>query len=204
MREMRELTINTDQLVAEMRNRDQIVSQVKQQIKNITQDAREACVHCRAYLRPQSFGQTLEMFIKRKFKLQDKVNETSGDAASAIGNIEIKVSLGDKDGGWCMQQIRPHHNVDFYLGMFYSLNEDRVYFILIPHNEINKLVMEFGGFAHGTKNKKGKMVIDSEDEFGLFFNKYKENTRSFRLWEKIKQFELSEEELHEKLKNFNK
>lgn len=198
------MLIDVDQLVTLMRTETQTRKEIEDYIKLQATCSRTAAVVCKHYLPGQSYGTLLEAFLKRKFDIGTKQNETSGDGTSKRGNIEIKVSLGQKGDKWCMQQIRPHHNVGFYLVMLYSLQDDEVTYLLIPHRDVLELVLKHcTSYAHGTKELNGtqiskELINRTTHEYGLFFNKFaKKGTKPRQIWDDLSNYVMSEEELME-------
>jgi hypothetical protein len=72
------------------------------------------CILCKKYLSSNEWSIIIETSIKNKFKLGRAVDEMSGDCVSEKrNNIEIKVSLGDKNGQFNFVQLRPDHNIKY-------------------------------------------------------------------------------------------
>ena len=91
--------------------------------------------------------------IYKSIKHENKINEISGDGHKNNKNIEIKVSFGSKDGQFNIVQIRPDHNIDYYLFVGYNLFvEDlgKTYVLYIPSEELY-VTSKYGGYSHGTK-----------------------------------------------------
>ena len=61
------------------------------------------------------YGPLLEHDIKNIFDIKPRINTNSGDGVINNKNIEIKVTLGDKKGGFNFVQIRPNHDIHYYL-----------------------------------------------------------------------------------------
>jgi hypothetical protein len=119
------------------------------------------CLLCRYYLSSMQWGPLMEKFIKNKFNITKPLNSTSGDGCSKRKkNIEIKVSLGTSHGSFNFVQIRPDHKIHYYLFLAYDLHvgkEGKVYWLLCKPQELYKLIPEYGGYAHGTVAKFGKI-----------------------------------------------
>ena len=119
------------------------------------------CLLCKYYLSSMQWGPLLEKYIKNKFNISKPKNSTSGDGCSPKNkNIEIKVSLGTIEGTFNFVQIRPDHNVQFYLFLAYDVHygkEGKVYWFLCKAQELYKLIPQYGGYAHGTVSKFGNI-----------------------------------------------
>jgi len=132
---------------------------------------KDAHVYCVLnQLSAQQYGPLLEKFIRKKFGyVKNKSTACTGDASKDGKNSEIKVSLGtatrDK---FNFVQIRPAHNCDIYVLTAYYLSLDNVdsegelYIFKVPKEEINRLVVSFGGYAHGTLKEHG--TVDSTNK----------------------------------------
>lgn len=187
-------------IVKEMRNPVDYLRVCKEE-----KDILRKCVLCRKYLSSNQWSVLLEAYIKEKFKIKKAENEVSGDGVSPSGKkIEIKVSLGGLDGGFNFVQIRPDHQIDYYLFLAYNLFEEElgeVYWFLCPSVCLYKLIPEFGGYAHGTISKLGKIspenLFNRNCEYALRPNPTKKiGCKSRELWEKMRfEFEVKEENL---------
>lgn len=126
-------------------------------------DVIRKCLLCRYYLSSMQWGPLMEKFIKDKFKINKPKDSTSGDGCSPKKkNIEIKVSLGTSQGAFNFVQIRPDHKIHYYLFLAYDLyfsKEGRVFWFLCKSQELYKLIPEYGGYAHGTVAKFGKITL---------------------------------------------
>ena len=167
-------------------------------------DFREAAITSAYYLTPQSYGKLLEKWIKKNFGLGDPLDSLSGDATSSVGGaIEIKATMEKGDGKVNFVQIRPHHNIEYYILTVYSFTQDRVHWLLVPSKDLYSFLPEFGGYAHGTVKKNGKITTtsigDGDYEYSLrpsLSTKNEENpTKSYRLWLKLQKYEKSKEEI---------
>ena len=58
-------------------------------------------------------------------------------------------------------QLRPHHNIDYYIFICYYINEENLnkngeeFIFNIPKNDIINLIEIHGHYAHGTKKNLG-------------------------------------------------
>lgn len=166
------------------------------------------CILCKKYLSATQWGPLLETYIKKIFNFSKPDDEISGDCKSKNNkNIEIKVSLGDNKEQFNFVQIRPDHKIDYYLLLCYNVNEDefgKIYWFLGKSKELYKLIPKYGGYAHGTIAKHGK--IDDKTLFGKNLEfalrpKLKGKNKQHELWnELIKNFATTSEKI---IKNFN-
>ena len=113
----------------------------------------EKCIINRCESSPTS--DVFEQVIKHDLKLENAPDKMSGDASKNGLNIEIKCSTHAKDSNFNFVQIRPDHNVHFYLFVGYNLWHDdalgKEYLFKIPSEDLYNMVVEHGGYAHGSK-----------------------------------------------------
>jgi hypothetical protein len=186
------------------------VNEVQQYIMNECNNPHEAFVLAKTYLSSQSYGGVLESFYKRFFNLSKIKESQDGDLKSTeIGNVEGKASIefpSKNDISFCMMQLRPAHNVDYYLGTFYSYTQSNIKYILVPSNEMKSIILKYcSSFSHGTKKGKGpvtKELIenDTEAEFQFSFSITPSKRKPYKIWLDLKPFVYSEQELKNKLK----
>lgn len=163
------------------------------------------CLLCKYYLSSMQWGPLLEKYIKHKFNISKAKNSTSGDGCSSKGkNIEIKVSLGTSQGAFNFVQIRPDHNIHFYLFMAYDVHygkEGKVYWFLCKSQELYKLIPQYGSYAHGTVSKFGKITYRNlkgrNMEYALRPSpKARKGTHPNTLWQVLlKKFQRSENDI---------
>lgn len=167
------------------------------------------CLLCKAYLSSNQWSVMLEEHIRYRFNIAKKKDNVSGDGNTSNNfNVEIKVSLGTDNGQVHFVQIRPDHNVDYYILLVYNVHEGtigRLHWLLCNAKELYSLLPEYGGYAHGTVERLGKISFDNIQgrncEYALRPNLLaKSHTKQRRLWDKmIEMFEVSEEELMNRL-----
>jgi len=118
----------------------------------------------------QQYGPILEKYIISKYKYsKNKPENCTGDCMNKEGvNVEIKVSLGgSKHTKFNYVQIRPFHSCGVYLMTAYHLCMDNVdtggelYIFNVPKEELNKLLVSYGSYAHGTIKELGKITEES-------------------------------------------
>ena len=186
------------------------VNEIQQYIRNECNNPHEALVLAKTYLSSQSYGGVMESFFKRFFNLT-KINESQdGDLlSSTLGNLEIKVSIEfpSKDNVcFCMMQLRPAHNVDYYLGVFYSYTQSEIKYVLIPSKEMKSIISKYcSSFSHGTKKGKKKspkelIDNDTEAEFQITFSTTPSKNQPYQVWIELESFVYSEQEIKNKIK----
>jgi len=193
-------------MVKEMR-----ISKAEGKKKKCQQEKRllEKCILCKYYLSSQQWGPLLERFIKDKFSIRRAANITSGDGLSPNGfNIEIKVSLGNNVGKLNFVQIRPDHNINFYLFLVYNIFEGEkgsIHWLLCPSIQLYELLYTYGSYAHGTVSKLGKInhenIFGRSCEYALRPNlKGKESSKGKILWNIMcEKFNVTEEEIKSRI-----
>ena len=104
-------------------------------------------IFCKRYLSSNEFGLVFEKYIKNILNIEKSRDKVSGDGILNDKNVEIKVSLGDKKGQLNFVQIRPDHNVQYYIFICYNLFEDKIgkdYIFLFPSNRLYDLIPKYG------------------------------------------------------------
>jgi hypothetical protein len=119
---------------------------------------------CKELLYPQAWSVLLEKSIKKRFDIKPAKSEISGDGIHhKLKNVEIKVSLGggDDDNKFNFVQLRPHHDLDYYLFFLYNKQLDEVNCLKIEPKVIYNLLPTYGGYAHGTVKLNGKITLSN-------------------------------------------
>lgn len=125
-------------------------------------------------LSAQHYGPLLEKYIRTNFNYsKNKAEECTGDCSKNGKNSEVKVSLGgathDK---FNFVQIRPSHDCDSYILSAYHLcienveKEGDLYIFKVPKEDMKKIIVSHGGYAHGTVKEHGKITTESINEKG--------------------------------------
>jgi len=174
-------------------NKNQILKKINNQ-KNLT----EICILARNYLSPQSTD--LETICKKYLKIDSPIDETSGDGHKNGKNYEIKISIHAKKSKLNFVQIRPDHNIDFYIFIGYNMydNNDKkigkAYIFKIPSNIVYELIVLYGGYAHGTIKKLGEITINNikgrNCEYALRCNPNQKKGKDFDLWKEFKKYKV--------------
>lgn len=163
------------------------------------QDLLRKCIYCKYLLNSQEWSCVMEKYIMEKLLIEKPTDEISGDGIKNGKTIEIKVSLGSKNGQFNFVQIRPEHNVDLYIFIAYNLYEEeygKVYTILYNSSELYKLLPDYGSYAHGTIQKLGKItyenIINNKNiEYALRPNiLLKDTSKSKKLWNILIQHQI--------------
>lgn len=129
-------------------------------------DILKKCILCKRFLSANQWSVIMESHIKRRFNIGRPNSSVSGDGCSKINgmNVEIKVSLGDSQGQMNFVQLRPDHNIDYYLLLAYNMFEStmgKVYWFLCKADDLYELIPAFGSYAHGTIEKLGVITSDN-------------------------------------------
>lgn len=129
---------------------------------------KSAHIYCKLNnLSGQFTGPVLEKYIKKKY------NMTKNTASSCIGdlkcneiNLEVKASNGGKENNkFNYVQLRMNHNCIYILTAYYldytNLdNLGELYIFKLNKENIIPLIINYGGYAHGTIGKLGKITIE--------------------------------------------
>lgn len=161
----------------------------------------EKCILIRNYLSPQSTD--MEKIIKTELKINNAIDNTSGDGMKNNIKYEIKYSGHAKKSKLNFVQIRPDHNVDEYILICYNMydkssNLGKGYCFKIPHEKINELIIKYGGYAHGTKKCLEKITETNlkgrNCEYALRCNPNAKNgSKDNNLWNELCKYEVTYE-----------
>lgn len=191
--------IDCKKIVEELRSDNYVQKKVKA-LKQIylSNDLWEKCVLLRKYTSPQSTD--AEKMILRDLEIDSPVDKVSGDGKKGKINYEIKVSVHDTKCMLNIRQIRPHHNVDYYILVSFNLLEGdygEAYVFKVPVKIIYELVAEYGGYTHGTVERNGKItpksIIDPEKDFEYSLSANpngSEESKSKKLWNELLKYKV--------------
>jgi len=154
-------------------------------------------------LNGQLTGPILENFIIEKNNIKKNMaSECTGDCSKNGENIEIKCSNGGKTHNkFNYVQIRMNHKYDYVIFTAYHLTQNNfnnggeLFIFKIYKSCLADLIVEHGGYAHGTKNKHGKITSDSvkktdnDKEYAL------RPTYGNALWKKLLKFRITEAQI---------
>lgn len=140
--------------------------------KNVMEELtlKDAHVYCVLHsVSAQQYGPILEKYIMKRFNyVKNKAEFCTGDLSKNGENVEIKVSLGgNSHSKFNYVQIRPSHDCDTYVLTAYNLSchnvdaEGELYVFKVPKEDMKRLVVSYGGYAHGTIKEHGKITIES-------------------------------------------
>ena len=173
------------------------------QIMNL-KTLKQAHVYCVTNnLSAQRYGPLLEKFIQTKFNyIKNKAKDCTGDCSKDGMNIEVKVSLGGASHTkFNFVQIRPSHACDVYIFTAYHLSFENVeksgelYIFKLPKSEIKKLIMSYGGYAHGTIKEHSAITIDILNDENSTKEYAIRTTINDECWKVLMEFRLPETDL---------
>jgi hypothetical protein len=193
------------QLVKEMREKEESLS--TKEIEDIIDKARtftEKCILIKKYLTPQSA--ITEKIIKKDLKMENKINQTSGDARKNSNNYEIKYSGHAKKSMWNFVQIRPDHDVQDYVLLGYNMYDEsdkdigKGYVFKVPAEKMYNLVINYGGYAHGTVGKLGKITKDNikgrNCEYALRCDPNSKQGKNKEIFDELLKYEITYSDSH--------
>ena len=172
-------------------NYQQIINEIIQ-----THNLTYQCIMMREYLSPQSTY--MEKIVKKYLHLEDCKDVNTGDGCKNNFNYEIKVSVHSKNSKFNFVQIRPDHKIDFYILIGYNIHYDndigRAYIFKVPSDDINNLILEFGSYAHGSKEILGNITKENlkgrNCEYALRCNPNSKKGNNFKLWNRLLEYEI--------------
>lgn len=197
--------IDCIKIVKEIRD-NTILKEKKQALKqaNESDDIWEKCVLLRAYTSPQATD--AEKLIRNDLNIGPPLNNTSGDGCKNGVNYEIKVSVHDTRCKVNIRQIRPHHNVDYYIIMTLNIfggDLGEAYILKVPSEKLYELIPEYGGYTHGTVLRNGiitpESILDKEKDFEYSLSadpNALEGTKSRKLWNELLKYQVSYKEIN--------
>lgn len=129
---------------------------------------KDAHIYCKYNnLSGQFTGPVLEKYIKIKYKMtKNNAYLCNGDLKCSEINVEIKASNGGKENNrFNFVQLRINHNCEYILTAYhidYSNldNLGELYIFKLNKESIKPLIVKYGGYAHGTIRKLGKITMD--------------------------------------------
>jgi hypothetical protein len=143
---------------------------------------KEAHIYCVINgISAQQYGPLLEKFIRIKFNyIKNKAEDCTGDCSKDGKNSEVKVSLGGNNHiKFNFVQIRPSHDCDIYILTAFHLTQENVetegelFVFKVSKEDIKKIIISHGGYAHGTIKEHGAITIESLND--------KKNTKEYAL-----------------------
>jgi len=134
------------------------------------QNIKDAHLYCKINnIIGQSSGPLIQNYIINKYNMiRNNASNINGDCSLNNKNIEIKVSLGGKTHKkFNYVQIRPNHNVDYYLLTAYYLdknnykNKGELFIFLVDKVTMMDIILHYGSYAHGTIKELGEITLES-------------------------------------------
>ena len=154
------------------------------------------CILGRSLLTPQSTD--MESICRHDLHIGKPIDETSGDGSKNGLNYEIKISVHARDSKLNFVQIRPDHNVDYYILIGYNMYADdelgKAHIFKIPSDALYDLVIQYGGYAHGTNSELGVINHDTlkgrNCEYALRCNPNATTGKNALLWNTMLTYEV--------------
>lgn len=165
---------------------------------------KEANIYCVIHgISSQKYGSILEKYIRLKYNyIQNKSKDCIGDCSKDGINTEIKVSLGGATHNkFNFVQIRPGHECETYILTAYHLTmtnvemEGELYIFRISKPEIKKILVLYGGYAHGTIKEHGIITADSLNDEKKIKEYALRPTFNGSCWKKLLLYRITESEL---------
>lgn len=188
-------------LVKQMKEKEAEYKKNQKELRKLidkTNDLTQRCILLRKYSGEKS--NIIEQLVKKDLRIIDKKNSTSGDGHKNNKNIEIKSSIHAKNSKLNYVQIRPDHDVHYYIFIAYNMYENdtigKAYIFNIPSERLYDIVIKYGSYAHGNAKIHGTITRDNFKgknlEYCLRFNPnvVKKKSKSFELWNEFKKYEV--------------
>jgi hypothetical protein len=165
---------------------------------------KDANVYCVLHsVSAQQYGPLLERYIRTKFNYaKNNSKNCTGDCSKDGKNSEIKVSLGGATHTkFNFVQIRPSHDCEMYILVAYHLSSENVesegelYVFKVPKEAIKKIVVLYGGYAHGTIKEHGAITAESLNEEKSTKEYAIRPTVNDECWKALLKFRVGEESL---------
>ena len=141
-----------------------------------------------------------EALIRHDLHIDKPLNKTSGDGHKNGKNYEIKASVHGNKSKLNFVQIRPHHDIDFYILVAYNMydkTDDDIgkgYLFNIPADKVYELVELYGGYAHGTIKENGKISKETMNshklEYVLRLDPNSVSKKNTDIWKALLQYEV--------------
>lgn len=131
---------------------------------------KDAHIYCKINnLTGQQMGPLIEFYIKEKFCMKkNNASECIGDCRDRfMEDNEIKASGGGKNhDSYNYVQIRVNHEIHNYIFTAHYLTNDNIsehgelFLFKIKKDDLHRLIVKYGGYAHGTISKHGKITLE--------------------------------------------
>lgn len=135
-------------------------------------DLKSAHIYCKVNkLSGQISGPLIENYIKEKYcMIKNSASLCIGDLQHRDENLEIKVSTGGENNNkFNYVQLRMNHKCSYILTA-YHIDESNVdtlgelYIFKLNKADLKKVILNHGGYAHGTKKKLGVITQTDLDD----------------------------------------
>jgi hypothetical protein len=153
-------------------------------------------------LNAQTYGPLLEKYIITKFGFTKNLSKDCvGDCCKNGINYEIKISFGGKTHTkFNFVQFRPYHMCTYVLLVFYlselNLNtHGKLYIFKVPHTDLKPIILNYGGYAHGTIKQHGQITIESLSDINNLKEYSIRPSLNDECWKKLQPFLISETDL---------
>lgn len=143
------------------------ISQCNHKIEIMKEDnIKRAHIYCKInQLSGQVSGPLIEYYIKTKYGMEkNNASLCLGDLQHNQINFELKISNGGKENNrFNYVQLRMNHDCIYIFTAYYICtdnidNEGELYIFKLSKCDIKKLILSYGGYAHGTVQKLGKIT----------------------------------------------
>ena len=143
------------------------ISQCNHKIEIIKEsNIKRAHIYCKIkQLSGQVSGPLIEYYIKTKYNMEkNNASLCIGDLQHNQINFELKISTGGKENNrFNYVQLRMNHNCVYIFTAYYLCednidNEGELFIFKLNKDDIKKLILSYGGYAHGTVQKLGKIT----------------------------------------------
>jgi hypothetical protein len=134
-------------------------------------DIKRAHIYCKInQLSGQVSGPLIEHYIKNKYGMEkNNASLCKGDLQHNQINFEIKISNGGKENNkFNYVQLRMNHDCVYIFTAYYICidnveTEGDLYIFKLNKKELKDLIYKYGGYAHGTVQKLGKITEEDLD-----------------------------------------
>ena len=138
----------------------------------LLENLHEAHAYCKGNnLTGQIGGPLIEQYIKIKYNMtKNNAHDCTGDLCYNGLNLEIKASFGGKNHKkFNFVQVRMNHICEYVLTAYYLCEENidvngELFVFRVTKEQMKELIVNFGGYAHGTVKKHGKITKESLEQ----------------------------------------
>lgn len=151
-------------------------------------------------LSSQYIGIIIEKYIKFKYNMiKNKSSLCNGDLQSKNINYEIKISNGGKENNkFNYVQLRMNHDCKYYILTAYYLdysnlnNYGDLFIFKLNKEEIKQLILKYGHYAHGTKQRLGSILKTDLDDINNNCEYALRPKYNDRCWKNLLEFRIDE------------